>query len=491
MKTKNGIWRHCLQAVMFSLMILITACGDDNNSAGTTPLTTTSTLSGTAATGAAIDGTVVVNGANGGEVSVAINVDGSFSADVTGMTAPFALRAIPNDTSLPTQYSFSSQADVTVNISQLTTLALFLANNQQDLDALVQDWVNQSGQITADALATAQAQTNANFAAQFSDNGLDAVTFDFFSSAFTVGIAGFDALLDSVQVDVDMAASSFSTTVDDVPFSFDIDIDIVGFDIGGIPDDGNGGGGANIAVAAETGLAPEYTWTGGAVSTLSVTRTSDPTTVVWGITTVGNDGIASPLTHGTVDNGVIQTFSTESTLTAGVEYRVSVTRLDDSVGFADFTASAGGNTGGNTNNKVTFSDAGVTGVLTGSDFFPSASARERTDEFISDRKIHWVSWDLALDDANPQNGDGTTISFNETTMISDNSIPGSNLLVSSVEHGSNTFNNWQIHGSGDLNSISSMVLDKTTKTVTFTDVVLEPTIGSTFGPLALNGSLKY
>jgi hypothetical protein len=102
----------------------------------------------------------------------------------------------------------------------------------------------------------------------------------------------------------------------------------------------NNQGTGNITVNVSSGVNPQYSWSGGNLFSVSVVRQSDPTTVVWGCTTPGSDGIASPVTHGTLPPGSIQTsiMNTENTLTAGVAYRVSVSRINGSdFGYTDFT----------------------------------------------------------------------------------------------------------------------------------------------------------
>ena len=103
---------------------------------------------------------------------------------------------------------------------------------------------------------------------------------------------------------------------------------------------GGGGTGGTITVTVTSGTAPAYSWTGGDVFTVSVTRTAAPTVIVWGVVTPGADGIASAVTHGTVPSGAIQVAmppALEATLTAGVNYTVNVVRLDASFGFTQFT----------------------------------------------------------------------------------------------------------------------------------------------------------
>ncbi|MBZ0267308.1 hypothetical protein K8I85_04085 [bacterium] len=101
---------------------------------------------------------------------------------------------------------------------------------------------------------------------------------------------------------------------------------------------GNTGGTGNIAVTVGGGTTPTYSWAGGGVFSVTVVRTADPVTPVWGIVTPGADNITSPATHGTVPAGAVTTAMTENALTAGVEYRVTVSRINGTdFGYTDFT----------------------------------------------------------------------------------------------------------------------------------------------------------
>ncbi|MFZ0389633.1 MAG: hypothetical protein WAN36_04165 [Calditrichia bacterium] len=93
----------------------------------------------------------------------------------------------------------------------------------------------------------------------------------------------------------------------------------------------------DFAVTVSSGTTPNYSWSAGNVFSVSVVRTADPTVIVWGIATPGQANIASPAKHGVVPTGAIETAQTEKALTAGVEYRVSVTKLDGKTGWKDFT----------------------------------------------------------------------------------------------------------------------------------------------------------
>ena len=102
------------------------------------------------------------------------------------------------------------------------------------------------------------------------------------------------------------------------------------------PADSNNGGG-DFTVTVGSGTSPQYSWSAGDAFSVSVVRTGAPTTIVWGIATPGQSNIASPATHGVTPIGAIPTAQTEIALTAGVEYRVSVSLLDGKTGYTDFT----------------------------------------------------------------------------------------------------------------------------------------------------------
>ena len=101
--------------------------------------------------------------------------------------------------------------------------------------------------------------------------------------------------------------------------------------------DNNNSGSGNITITVSSGATPQYSWSGGNVFSVTVVRTSAPSVPVWGIVTAGQDNIASPATHGAMPAGAIQTFAVETTLTSGVEYRVTVARISgEDFGFTDF-----------------------------------------------------------------------------------------------------------------------------------------------------------
>ena len=101
----------------------------------------------------------------------------------------------------------------------------------------------------------------------------------------------------------------------------------------------NNSGTANITITVSSGTNnPQYSWSGDNVFSVTVVRTSEPGTPIWGITTPGQDNIQSPATHGVIPGEAIQISPTETSLSGGVQYRVTVARINGSdVGFTDFT----------------------------------------------------------------------------------------------------------------------------------------------------------
>src|SRR5690606_10543399 len=86
-------------------------------------------------------------------------------------------------------------------------------------------------------------------------------------------------------------------------------------------------GGSAFDISISGGLNPTYTWDGGNAHSVSVMRTSDPTDIVWGVA-LPITGVPSPVSHGTVPSGALPSSTKEMTLTAGVEYRISITLTD-------------------------------------------------------------------------------------------------------------------------------------------------------------------
>lgn len=104
---------------------------------------------------------------------------------------------------------------------------------------------------------------------------------------------------------------------------------------------GSGSSGSAFTVTVGSGTTPTYTWSAGDGFSVTVVRTSAATAPVWGIASPGSELISSAVTHSTVPtvNGGLITVTavTETPLTAGTQYRVTISRLNGDTGFIEFT----------------------------------------------------------------------------------------------------------------------------------------------------------
>jgi hypothetical protein len=110
-----GPFLRSVTVVMASVLLLMSGCSSGGSSQGTSH----AVVSGVAATGSAISGTIYLRDAHGNELSVSTS-DGSYSFDVTGLTAPFILRAAWSEGGEPMELYSLAISSGTANISPLT-----------------------------------------------------------------------------------------------------------------------------------------------------------------------------------------------------------------------------------------------------------------------------------------------------------------------------------------------------------------------------------
>ena len=209
-----------LSSILLSLTIV--ACSDTDGPP--------EDLYGTAATGAATQGTVFVVDSVGDELSRPINADGSFRFDVRGMTAPFMLKTVADNGVDPDLFSYSAEVNVAVNITPLTNLALYIVNANADPGVLYNSWSSSFVNIAAADVINAQATVNANLATQYTAFSIDPFTYDFFATRFAANGTSIDALLDVMTVDF------LANTIEIVgvaPITLNYGIPVDGYDIGG------------------------------------------------------------------------------------------------------------------------------------------------------------------------------------------------------------------------------------------------------------------
>jgi hypothetical protein len=209
--------------------VLLAACGGGSGSGGGSA----AGLSGVAASGAAVDGTVYVVDSNGVEVNVPVNPDGTFSVSVRGMAPPFMLKVVPNGAGA-TLYSFVSRSNATINVTPLTTLTLYLTSNF-DLEALYTTWSSNTGMLDDASIEAWQEIINANLAALFAGNGIDATFYDFMSVYFNTDGTGIDGVLDALNINIDYLNDLFSVEINSTPLVFDSAIDTSDYNIGDFP----------------------------------------------------------------------------------------------------------------------------------------------------------------------------------------------------------------------------------------------------------------
>ena len=181
------------------------------------------TLSGTAAGGAAIVGTVVVKGANGNRVSEEIEADGSYEVDVTGLTAPYRLRAEGTVGGKSYKlHSYTEEASVggTVNITPFTDL--IVANTAQQL---AEDFFdsNSDTSLNADELSAQEDALQAKLQNVFDELGLD-TAIDLLKTSFSADHSGLDAALDIISISTDDITNIATITnlLDDTSIQDDI-----------------------------------------------------------------------------------------------------------------------------------------------------------------------------------------------------------------------------------------------------------------------------
>ncbi len=219
--------------ILVFFTIMVSSCGGGSSSSSNTGIggdnSSTTKISGTAATGAPIEGTVSLIDANGVSVMVTILADGSFEIDIEGMEAPFMLQAL--DTASTAYFSYADGAG-TVNITPLTSLAIFMSAGNTDPSVLFSDWENQLGEIGAAELETNAQIIYANLSSQMADNDVDPQDFDIFSEVFSADGTGIDGVLDVIEVIFGDAGIIITEGTDGVAFDIDIDLSEIDFENG-------------------------------------------------------------------------------------------------------------------------------------------------------------------------------------------------------------------------------------------------------------------
>ena len=237
-KTLNGL-------MIAGLAVGLVACGDDDDSSSGSnnpPAAQTETIKGVAATGKPFAGKIKVVNASGVEsTEVTIAADGSYTVTVP-KGAPYLLKAY-NDQQTLYSYAPKVVANIPVNITQLTTAALFDANAQMNLEGLFDEWEKAATRPTEADVVQSAKEVVANLKTTMIENGLTATEvngLNVFNYKFTPTADNkFDNLLDDVQMSYtcNVTACNVSYTVNDKTFEWNYSIGVDGITI-----DFNGGG---------------------------------------------------------------------------------------------------------------------------------------------------------------------------------------------------------------------------------------------------------
>ncbi len=197
MKKAFGVFLFFLTATM-----LVPACSSKSGGGGAPPSQATQ-LSGVVASGGPWGNQLVsIKGENGMTASAMTGADGSYSANVSGLTTPFLLRCVRSTaTGTRTLYSVATEAG-TVNVHPFT-------------DLIIRNWYRANGTTVDTAFGASGAiptpPTNAEVATiegvvrqvvgnYLSGAGIDSSQFDLITTPFSANSTGFDLVLDNLQV---------------------------------------------------------------------------------------------------------------------------------------------------------------------------------------------------------------------------------------------------------------------------------------------------
>jgi len=215
-------------AISVAVAMALAACGGSGTPAANPSQPSTNVVSGTAAVGAPLVGTVTVKDALGATKGpIAIGTNGAYSVDVTGMTAPFVFRATGTaNGETYTVHSIATAADANgnINITQLTDLVV--ANIAGKLAQNYFDSFGPSGNADAATKAAVDAEVSKlkeKLLPVLTALGVDA-SIDLLRAKFTPLSSALDKALDVINVSVDSTTNiaTISTLVNTITITDDL-----------------------------------------------------------------------------------------------------------------------------------------------------------------------------------------------------------------------------------------------------------------------------
>lgn len=194
----------------------LSACGGGDTSSPTAPAAATPTVSGTAATGAAIaGGSVSMNCVSGSSASATTAADGSYTLNVTGIAFPCVARVSYGTEKL---HSYVSAAGVT-NITPVTELLVAYLTGGSALDAFDKFDATKAKALTVTQITAAIAVVKAYLVAlgvSVADFPADPLGVKFVAKAGTTDGDKFDKVLDDLQARLKVAGKKLGDAVADI-----------------------------------------------------------------------------------------------------------------------------------------------------------------------------------------------------------------------------------------------------------------------------------
>jgi hypothetical protein len=159
-------------------------------------------MTGVAASGLPIDGSVTVKDYDGQTRSTPIGSNGRYIADVTGLTAPFILHASGTVAGKSVSiYSAAQNTSDTTNINPYTNLALAIAVNGIDLDTVFTNPITYHPNITSN-IDTAVGTVKTVFQNFLSEFDIQDADFDPLNGDYAADGSDMDGLLDNLSINV-------------------------------------------------------------------------------------------------------------------------------------------------------------------------------------------------------------------------------------------------------------------------------------------------
>lgn len=184
------------------IIALFTGCGGSSSGGDPTgdnnpePTPESRLISGVAAAGAPVAGTVFVKGANGAVVSSSIGIDGSYSLDVEDLTSPYILRAEGTVKGKSIGMYSAGVTEGNINITPVTDFIIRNALKDRAEDAY-SNWGPDS--ITREAIEEAEADVRAQLAPLLNAAGVPS-GIDLIGSEFKADRTGLDAVLNALSI---------------------------------------------------------------------------------------------------------------------------------------------------------------------------------------------------------------------------------------------------------------------------------------------------